>query len=260
MPGSGVTDAAAFHSALSAPVGAGAAAPNIAEHGPSGSTEASPEWRPGVVVSVVEEYPDGVRRHRWDGGAHRTTGLAGTGRRYALIVAGLVGLASLPTVAAVTAGSASLNGGVDRREPFLARGVEPPFVILPLPPTGAEPPPKRAVPPRIGVMPPEVARPKRGRPAPQRAAPGRGEPAEVTRPRPRRSWPVRVTKVRWVRGPGASARPPFLLQGRRSPGLEHGSAGRWFAPLPGQRMSGHRVCHVPGRNMGGWSRTAGPRR
>jgi len=198
---------------------------------PVRGTEPSPERVPGVVVSVVDEYPDRAPRHRPEGGTHREVGLAGTGNRYALIVAALVGLASLPTLAAVTAGTASLDAGIDRRLPFLGRGVEPPFVVIPepyRPPAGVVPPP--------ATVAPELTRPQPGEPRRATAAPRRGsapprrkpaEPPVQIRPpetviaapqrrpcRPRTGPPTRVLRVRWVRGPDASVRPPLFHQGR----------------------------------------------
>jgi hypothetical protein len=91
--------------------------------------------------------------HRWRGGTHRAAGLAGGGRRYALIVAALVTLASLPTLAAITAGSATLRQGVpESREPFLVRGADRAIVIAARPPGGrlvANAPVPSAIPRRI---------------------------------------------------------------------------------------------------------------
>lgn len=80
-----------------------------------------------------------VLRKRLDG-VYRAEGLAGPTRRYVLIVALLVGLASLPTLAAITAGSNELDDGTTGAMdvPFLppASGgpiVPPPVSAVPVP-------------------------------------------------------------------------------------------------------------------------------
>src|SRR3954453_7749230 len=50
-------------------------------------------------------------RKRLNGVYRADTGFSGPTRRYVLIVALLVGLASIPTLAAITAGSNELSGG-----------------------------------------------------------------------------------------------------------------------------------------------------
>src|SRR3954470_14810217 len=50
-------------------------------------------------------------RKRLNGVYRADTGFSGPTRRYVLIVAMLVGLASVPTLAAITAGSNELSGG-----------------------------------------------------------------------------------------------------------------------------------------------------
>ena len=81
------------------------------------------------------------------GGVYRADGFSGPTRRYVSIVALLVGLASLPTLAAITAGSKELNGGSTgaMEVPFLP----PPsggavIPILPAPPGAPESPPGNA--------------------------------------------------------------------------------------------------------------------
>src|SRR3954463_6879416 len=72
----------------------------------------------GGVPAVPEESSEGhglvpplkVLRRRLDG-VYRADGFSGPTRRYVLIVALLVGLASLPTLAAITAGSNELDRG-----------------------------------------------------------------------------------------------------------------------------------------------------
>src|SRR5690242_4368157 len=57
---------------------------------------------------------------------HRSTGVA---RRYPMVVGLLVTLASAPTLAAVLAGSASLNTSTQPRTPFVAGGPQDPVVV-----------------------------------------------------------------------------------------------------------------------------------
>ncbi|HEY3008708.1 MAG TPA: hypothetical protein VGJ63_11695 [Micromonosporaceae bacterium] len=83
-----------------------------------------------------------LARHRATGGTHaaerrvagihRAQGLAGTPWRYAAIVAFLVATASLPVLAAITAGSATLaDDGAGQTTPFLAEEAQVPAVIVP---------------------------------------------------------------------------------------------------------------------------------
>lgn len=81
-------------------------------------------------------------------GIHRADGLAGTPWRYAAIVALLVAMASLPVLAAITAGSATLaDDGADQTTPFIAEQAKVPTVVVPWievpvgPDLGAEPTP-----------------------------------------------------------------------------------------------------------------------
>lgn len=84
--------------------------------------------------------PIKVLRKRLDG-VYRADGFSGPTRRYVLIVAMLVGLASLPTLAAITAGSNQLNDGTTGAMdvPFLpppsAGPVRPPSSAPADPPT-----------------------------------------------------------------------------------------------------------------------------
>jgi hypothetical protein len=57
---------------------------------------------------------------------HRSTGVA---RRYPMVVGLLVTLASVPTLAAVLAGSASLTESTRPRTPFMAGGPQDPVVV-----------------------------------------------------------------------------------------------------------------------------------
>src|SRR4051812_38374996 len=95
-------------------------------------------------MPAVPEQPDGglvppvkVLRKRLDG-VYRADGFSGPTRRYVLIVALLVGLASLPTLAAITAGSNELDDGTTGAMdvPFLpppAGGPVVPVPVLPAP-------------------------------------------------------------------------------------------------------------------------------
>jgi hypothetical protein len=67
-------------------------------------------------------------------GAHRAAGLAGPPNRYALIVILLASLTSLPTLAAIRAGAASLaDDGADGTTPFIAQPPDELAVIVPMP-------------------------------------------------------------------------------------------------------------------------------
>ncbi|HYN93115.1 MAG TPA: hypothetical protein VES42_04635, partial [Pilimelia sp.] len=84
----------------------------------------------------------GERAHRWFGGLHRTDGLSASTRRYAVIVGILVAMASLPTLVAIRAGSASLDraAGDGGTTPFIAQPSTVPVVIVPYPPATFLPP------------------------------------------------------------------------------------------------------------------------
>jgi hypothetical protein len=123
---------------------------------------------------------------------HRAAGLAGPGRRYALIVLLLVALASLPTLAAISAGSATLETSAagPGTTPFI---VQPPGVRVVVVPPPAGPPLASASPGGAdGAAQDRVARPRAAqRPAraaaPQRRTRSRTEsvvrrPAEAERP------------------------------------------------------------------------------
>ncbi len=74
---------------------------------------------------------------------HRSTGVA---RRYPMVVGLLVTLASVPTLAAVLAGSASLTESTRPRTPFVAGGPQDPVVV----PGGGE-----ATGPSVGIARPQ---------------------------------------------------------------------------------------------------------
>ena len=97
--------------------------------------------------------PIKVLRKRLNG-VYRADGLTGPTRRYVLIVAMLVGLASLPTLAAITAGSNELNDGTSGAMdvPFL-----PPPSSLPGTPRTPSPSPSAGAPPDGDEGPPAAA-------------------------------------------------------------------------------------------------------
>src|SRR3954454_18353315 len=99
--------------------------------------------RGGVPAVPEQSNEDGivppvkVLRKRLNG-VYRADGFSGPTRRYVLIVALLVGLASLPTLAAITAGSTELDDGTTGAMdvPFLpppASGPVVPVPVLPAP-------------------------------------------------------------------------------------------------------------------------------
>jgi hypothetical protein len=103
--------------------------------------------------------PVKVLRKRLDG-VYRADGLSGPTRRYVLIVAMLVGLASLPTLAAIMAGSNELDEGT-------TGAMDVPFLPLPsggpvLPRPSASPP-ARVPPERPGEGPGGGVRGQAGR-------------------------------------------------------------------------------------------------
>jgi hypothetical protein len=92
----------------------------------------------------VPEQPDGglvppvkVLRKRLNG-VYRADGFSGPTRRYVLVVALLVGLASLPTLAAITAGTNELDRGTTGAMdvPFLPPPSSGPIVPAPAPSSG----------------------------------------------------------------------------------------------------------------------------
>src|SRR5690349_3115442 len=100
-----------------------------------------PDQREDDLVPPVK-----VMRKRLNGVYRADAGFSGPTRRYVLIVAMLVGLASMPTLAAITAGSRELSGGrTDTMDiPFLPPTSSGP--VRPWPPTAAStsPSPSRA--------------------------------------------------------------------------------------------------------------------
>jgi hypothetical protein len=106
---------------------------------------------------------------------HRSTGVA---RRYPMVVGLLVTLASVPTLAAVLAGSASLTESTRPRTPFVAGGPQDPVVV----PGGGD-----ATGPPVGI-----ARPQ-------------STPAPVSENRPLRpeDLPIRVVREADMPGPAS---------------------------------------------------------
>jgi hypothetical protein len=113
---------------------------------------------------------------------HRSTGVA---RRYPMVVGLLITLASVPTLAAVLAGSASLNTSTQPRTPFVAGGPQDPVVI----PGGGE-----ATGPSVGI-----ARPQ-------------STPVPVSENRPLRpeDLPIRVVRQADVPGSAVPGSAPVL--------------------------------------------------
>jgi hypothetical protein len=150
-------------------------------------------------------------------GVYRSDGLSGPTRRYALIVAMLIGLASLPTLVVITAGSNELDKG--------ATGpLDVPF--LPLPGTGPVVPPSATAttPPRAKAQrqgskptPPRYDRSKRTRPGSGHPSPpgkkATQPPAKLgkkaTQPSSRRAAqpPARKAETAHRRDPDQPARP-----------------------------------------------------
>lgn len=106
---------------------------------------------PGDPVPAPPAYreyasdPVGPVRHRASGrahqghrrviGVHRAEGLAGPTRRYLFTVALLVGTSSLPILAAISTGSATVNDGLaPPGQPFVAPPSGTPLAVVPLAP------------------------------------------------------------------------------------------------------------------------------
>jgi hypothetical protein len=183
------------------------------------------------VFAVREPDDDGlvpplkVLRKRVNG-VYRADGFAGPTRRYVLIVAMLVGLASLPTLAAITAGSNELNDG-------RTGAMDVPF----LPPPSALP--SAAAPTaEPSVAEPPSRKPPADEPAPavrREVVPGpAGRPSGEARPSAADSDAVRGESDEAGYGPAKSppdsaSRPPSRRNppgGPDTPGGASGSPGR----------------------------------
>jgi hypothetical protein len=142
----------------------------------------------------------------------RDTGAADPTQRWTVTVMLLVALASLPTLAAVSAGSATLGktADPDGTTPFIAQPSDAPVVIVPEPPAELPPPPPVIVPP-----PP----PPRQRPPAYRHRPESAEVHRAAGPRAPRSRPPVVR-------PSGAHRPP------RCPPAALGWRPLSKAPLP----------------------------
>lgn len=186
-------------------------------------------------------------------GTPRAGGLASTGRRYALTVAALSGLAALPTLAALALGSASLHLGSPGRSPFVVP-LEPGVVVVP--DRDHTPPRRLAAPPapRLPLVRPLAALDHSGVtslvPWPVSADPAGGGPTTTgpggpTRSGTGRPWPD--THPQAARGRAAGAK----VASAKAATVK--AAGAKAASLMAR-------AQLPGRSIAGWSRVAGPRR
>lgn len=186
----------------------------------------APATRPGRVrrARLDGGPPAGpMARHRPDGGTHaaerrvegvhRVEGLAGTPGRYAAIVAFLVSMASLPTLFAISAGSATLaEDDAGRTTPFIAQRAEVPVVIVPVFPAPVGPRPTR-VPVADGLDRPAGRSIRREAPEPTPTRPHRNQPPAP----PGAGWAPPVPPARPPAGRPAPARsePRHTDGGRR---------------------------------------------
>jgi hypothetical protein len=121
-----------------------------------------------------------LRKHR--DGVYRGDGFTGPTRRYILVVAMLVGLASLPTLAAITAGSSELAQDKPPTSdvPFIPPAASGPILTTPLPYAHSTPPaiPTQATEPPLtsGDPPATPAQPPAATPPDSPAAPAPGSP------------------------------------------------------------------------------------
>lgn len=136
-------------------------------------------------------------------GAHRA-GLAGNGRGYVLIVASLVGLASLPTLVVVTVGSASVRRDTGTPEPFVVGELPPPVLVVPVAPEPGPRPLRQSVPQEAPapVATPTPTRRTRTKPHPVPARAEAGTPKNCAERRAPRS--IHPRKHRGHYAPGRS--------------------------------------------------------
>ncbi|MDG4822285.1 hypothetical protein O7635_10525 [Asanoa sp. WMMD1127] len=112
------------------------------------------------------------------GGRHRTAGLSGPGRRYALIVLALAVTSSLPILAAIGPGAGSVGDAVAGDEfggttPFIPPPSPGPVVVIPIRPGVVEPPvPLATAPAPTGAAAPAREPVRQRVPRPARAAAG----------------------------------------------------------------------------------------
>jgi hypothetical protein len=223
--------------------------------------KASPSLRGSVVVSVWDHFPHPDAAPPPAGGAQRKggaqrAGLAGPGRGYALIVASLVGLASVPTLVVVTAGSVSVSRGAGTPEPFVIGVLPPSVLVIPVPPRPVAPQAGRSVPGRALVVELASAAPSRARTP---SAGKRSRPrtkAKSTRAVPARVEPGTAVLSPPNRGPHRPRRPGCAEPRPRKPSAIHPRGAIYLRGATYPRGAGY----VPGRSIGGWSRAAGPRR
>ncbi len=202
--------------------------PGAGDSGQSAPHHSDPE-QPGLVP------PMRVMRRRLNG-VYRADGFAGPTRRYILIVALLVALASLPTLAAITAGTATMDEGPTGAMdvPFLPQPSDGP-VIRPTAPTSA---------PSLGPLPGGAADPAGTSPAPPAtgpaAPPGADGPSTATPPpargqaQPQGTAPARPGGAS-SDGDGEAGRPESGGHDRpRPPASGPGTPSRPAEPRPGK--------------------------
>lgn len=156
-------------------------------------------------------------------GLHRATGLAGPTRRYTVIVVMLATMSSLPIIAAISAGSASVGDSVDASgtTPFIAPPSEGPVVVPPPPPPAlpAEVPVPAGVAEQLRAVAPK-REPRQRRPVRKLKRPVRAtESAPAPAPKP-----VKPAKPKPTPSPTPSPRPPVTPR----PPLPSGP----YLPLP----------------------------
>jgi hypothetical protein len=173
--------------------------------------------------------------------AQRFEGLAGSRRGFTLTVVALVTLASVPTFAATTAGTVSLETGQPRRPPFVVAKPGPPVVVVPDRDIAAPPAAVR----RRQVAPPmEPVRPHTSVPVP------RSRPAEKRAADP----PLRTQ----AEHPSVAKRPKRGHDCVRGRWERRASRRQHWQPTPSAARSTR--CHVPGRGIPGWRTPPRPRR
>lgn len=174
---------------------------------------------PAGPVRSPEPVPSAGPIRRWYASAQRFDGLSAPGRGYTLTVVALVALASVPTVAAATAGTAALKAGTPRRSPFIVQRPGPSVVVVP----------DRGV-----AMPPALVRARQVAPPTEPLVPIRaaaGAPVRDPRPvAPRQSAPP-VSEQPKHPPVGKQPKQPFAR--RPKPGDDH-----WRAPWR-HRTTGH---------------------
>lgn len=196
---------------------------------------------PAVPPPARHRLPGGMHvARRPAAGRHRAEGLAGPTRRYTVIVIMLVTMASLPVLAAISAGSATIGSTADSggTTPFIALPstgpvvVPPPTALTPEPALPAVEPVSARARPAVRTrpdyrepLPDHPARPTESAPAPPPAPPAPPSPSPTppskppetrpptwvppwpTRPpvpTPRPTWPTRPPTPTWPAWPTVS--------------------------------------------------------